>query len=46
MEQKIRILLAEDDINLGTLLKEYLFAKGYETDLYENIHRLRHKDGS
>ncbi len=31
---KIRILLAEDDENLGTLLKEYLQAKGYETDLY------------
>ncbi|MCD6331707.1 MAG: response regulator transcription factor [Bacteroidales bacterium] len=28
-----RILLVEDDINLGTLLKEYLNAKKYETDL-------------
>ncbi len=29
-----RILLAEDDMNLGPLLKEYLNAKGYDTDLY------------
>ncbi|MDA3880669.1 MAG: response regulator transcription factor [Prolixibacteraceae bacterium] len=34
MDNKIRILLAEDDENLGLLLKEYLIAKGYETDLY------------
>jgi len=27
-------LLAEDDENLGLLLKEYLIAKGYETDLF------------
>jgi DNA-binding response OmpR family regulator len=26
---KVRILLAEDDENLGLLLKEYLQAKGY-----------------
>ncbi len=31
---KIRILLAEDDENLGMLLKEYLQAKGYETVLF------------
>ncbi|MCD6200655.1 MAG: response regulator transcription factor [Bacteroidales bacterium] len=31
---KIRILLAEDDENLGMLLKEYLRAKGYETELF------------
>ncbi len=36
MKQKIKILLAEDDINLGTLLREYLNAKEYETDLFEN----------
>jgi DNA-binding response OmpR family regulator len=36
MEPKIKILLAEDDINLGALLKEYLNAKNYHTDLYEN----------
>lgn len=33
---KAHILLAEDDDNLGTLLKEYLMAKGYKTDLYNN----------
>ncbi|QZE14242.1 response regulator transcription factor [Halosquirtibacter laminarini] len=36
MEQKTRILLAEDDENLGLLLKEYLVAKGYDTDLFED----------
>lgn len=30
----IRILLAEDDNNLGSLLKEYLVIKGYKADLY------------
>ena len=34
MEQKIKLLLAEDDENLGLLLKEYLMAKGYDADLY------------
>ncbi|MBN1767465.1 MAG: response regulator transcription factor [Prolixibacteraceae bacterium] len=34
MDEKIKILLAEDDENLGLLLKEYLVAKGYDTDLY------------
>src|SRR5574344_557101 len=34
MEAKVKILLAEDDENLGLLLKEYLIAKGYDTDLY------------
>jgi DNA-binding response OmpR family regulator len=34
MEKKIRVILAEDDENLGLLLREYLIAKGYETDLY------------
>ncbi len=29
-----RILLAEDDTNLGTLLKNYLIAKNYETSLF------------
>ncbi len=29
-----RILLAEDDCNLGLLLKDYLTAKGYETELF------------
>ncbi len=34
MEKKIRVILAEDDENLGLLLREYLIAKGYETDLF------------
>lgn len=29
---KAKVLLTEDDENLGTLLKEYLTAKGFETD--------------
>ncbi len=33
MDEKTRILLCEDDENLGMLLREYLQAKGYETDL-------------
>lgn len=36
MNKKVRILLAEDDPNLGTLLKEYLNAKGHETALCTN----------
>ena len=32
-EQKVKILLCEDDENLGMLLREYLLAKGYDTDL-------------
>lgn len=32
MNKKIRILLAEDDENLGSLLKEYLIAKSYDTE--------------
>ncbi len=34
MEQKTKLLLAEDDENLGLLLKEYLIAKGYEANLF------------
>ena len=34
MEQKTKLLLAEDDENLGLLLKEYLMAKGYDATLY------------
>lgn len=30
-EKKIKVLLAEDDENLGSLLREYLQAKSYET---------------
>lgn len=33
MDEKIKILLTEDDENLGMLLREYLQAKGYQTDL-------------
>ncbi|MCQ2059152.1 MAG: response regulator transcription factor [Bacteroidaceae bacterium] len=33
MEEKLKILLCEDDENLGMLLREYLQAKGYITDL-------------
>jgi len=37
MENKeIKILLAEDDHNLGTILKAYLEAKGYPTKLFVN----------
>jgi len=34
METKAKLLLAEDDENLGLLLKEYLIAKGFDTDLF------------
>ena len=33
---KVRILLAEDDENLGSLLQEYLQAKNYEADWLNN----------
>ena len=33
MEDKLKILLCEDDENLGMLLREYLAAKGYEAEL-------------
>ncbi len=33
MEKEYKLLLAEDDENLGMLLREYLQAKGYKTDL-------------
>ncbi len=36
MEQKTRVLLVEDDVNLGSILKQYLNIKGYETDLAED----------
>ena len=35
-ESNVKILLAEDDENLGALLREYLVAKGLKTDLYVN----------
>ena len=34
MDEKLRILLCEDDENLGMLLREYLQAKGYENRIY------------
>ena len=34
MEEKIKIFFCEDDENLGMLLREYLQAKGYITDLF------------
>ena len=34
MDEKLRILLCEDDENLGMLLREYLQAKGYSADLF------------
>lgn len=36
MSEKVKVLLAEDDANLGTLLKQYLDAKGFETTLAVN----------
>ena len=34
MEQKLHILLCEDEESLGMLVREYLEAKGYEAELY------------
>ncbi len=34
MENKLRILLCEDDENLGTLTREYLEDKGYRAELF------------
>jgi two-component system, OmpR family, response regulator len=36
MEVKLKVLLAEDDSNLGTLLQEYLSSKGFEVKLAVN----------
>lgn len=36
MEQLLKILLAEDDTNLGLLLKEYLIAKKYDAELFSD----------
>ncbi len=33
-ENEVKVLLAEDDKNLGNILKNYLVAKGFETDLF------------
>ncbi len=32
MDEKLRILLCEDDENLGMLLREYLQAKGWQEE--------------
>lgn len=34
MDENIKIMLCEDDENLGMLLREYLQAKGFTTELY------------
>lgn len=34
MDEKMRILLCEDDENLGMLLREFLQAKGFQADLF------------
>jgi DNA-binding response OmpR family regulator len=34
MEDKLKVLMAEDDANLGSLLKEYLIAKKYDINCY------------
>ncbi len=36
MEERMRILLCEDDENLGMLLREYLQAKGYTAELCQD----------
>ncbi len=35
-DENVKVLLCEDDENLGMLLSEYLQVKGYDTDLCEN----------
>ncbi len=35
-DQHIKVLLAEDDYNLGNILKNYLEAKGFPSTLFEN----------
>jgi len=34
--EKIKVLVVEDDTNLGTILSEYLEGKGYEPSLFKN----------
>ncbi|MDR0698112.1 MAG: response regulator transcription factor [Tannerella sp.] len=36
MEEQLKIFFCEDDENLGMLLREYLQAKGYATDLFSD----------
>ena len=42
MEERLRILLCEDDENLGMLLREYLQAKGYAADLFSEKADTKH----
>ncbi len=35
-DTKVKILLAEDDLNLGSLLMQYLNAKGFDTTLFSD----------
>ena len=34
MEENVKIMLCEDDENLGMLLREYLQAKGFSAELF------------
>ncbi|MDR1782966.1 MAG: response regulator transcription factor [Dysgonamonadaceae bacterium] len=36
MEEKVKIFMCEDDESLGSLLQEFLQAKGYEVDLFHD----------
>ena len=36
MDERLKLFLCEDDENLGMLLREYLQAKGFDTDLYSD----------
>ena len=36
MDEQMHILLCEDDENLGMLLREYLQAKGFDTELCQD----------
>lgn len=36
MEEKLKVLLCEDDENLGMLLREFLQAKGFNADLFND----------
>ncbi len=48
MEKQVKVLLAEDDKNLGNILKSYLDAKGFPTILTPNgkeaLNKFKHED--
>ena len=48
MEKQVKLLLAEDDKNLGNILKSYLDAKGFPTVLTPNgkeaLNKFKHED--